>query len=104
MNNYPTPYPNRNRVSYKYRAINGTDVSVEKIGARWETVEQIKTRILHENLHSITPISEIDGVAVDLTEFLGHMRATALERILEAQEEIDQIEQEMIRRGAVKST
>lgn len=104
MNNYPIPYKNRNRVAYKYRSISGVDVLVEEIGARGETIEQIKAKIYKDNLNSITPVSEIDGVAVDLTEFLENMRATALEKVLEAQEYLHKIEEEIIRRGAVKSS
>jgi len=104
MNNYPIPYKNRNRVAYKYRSISGVDVSVEEIGDRGETIEQIKAKIVKDHSSSVTPVTEIDGVAVDLTEFLTVLREEALAEVEDAKEYLRKIDQEIKRRGAGKNS
>lgn len=94
MNNYPIPYPNRQRVKFKYRCVSGTDVSGEAIGLKGETKEQIKKRLIASYKNSITPLSEIDGKTIDLRPFLDRIIINAQADIKEAQAKLKKVEAE----------
>ena len=70
IDNYPIPYPSRVHINYKYRSVSGVDMPCEAFGRKGESKDEVIERIKEDHKDSVTPVSVIDGVPMDLNEFL----------------------------------